>query len=224
MDFSSIEGIRGVSSGSSAGGKTKDMNQLNQADFMTMMLAQLKAQDPFKPTDNGEFLAQMAQLSTATGVAEVKEAITSLGDSLRSAQMLNASSLVGREVVVPSDTVTLNKGEGIRGQVPLLGFAQDVKVELLSLSGEVLAQQSLGSHPGGNVPFEWSGVLANGEPLPAGSYKIQVTASNGAFSEGITPEIKARVNSVSVPATGAEPQLHLQGLGSLLLSAVREIS
>lgn len=224
MDFSSIEGIRGVPSGSPAGGKTKDMNQLNQTDFMTMMLAQLKAQDPFKPTDNGEFLAQMAQLSTATGVAEVKDAITSLGDSLRSAQILNASSLVGREVVVPSDTVTLNEGEGIRGYVPLLGYAQDVKVELLSLSGEVLAQQSLGSHPGGNVPFEWSGVLANGEKLPAGSYKIQVTANNGAFSEGITPEIKARVNSVSVPATGAEPQLHLQGLGSLLLSAVREIS
>jgi len=120
--------------------------------------------------------------------------------------------------------VTLNEGEGIRGHVPLLGYAQDVKVELLSLSGEVLAQQSLGSHPGGNVPFEWSGVLANGEKLPAGSYKIQVTANNGAFSEGITPEIKARVNSVSVPATGAEPQLHLQGLGNLLLSAVREIS
>ncbi|MDP1539671.1 MAG: flagellar hook capping FlgD N-terminal domain-containing protein [Moraxellaceae bacterium] len=224
MDFSSIEGVRGVPSGGTAGNKTKDMNQLNQADFMTMMLAQLKAQDPFKPTDNGEFLAQMAQLSTATGVAEVKDAITSLGDSMRSAQILNASSLVGREVVVASDTVTLNEGEGIRGQVPLLGYAQDVKVELLSLNGEVLAQQSLGSHPGGNVPFEWSGVLANGEPLPAGSYKIQVTANNGAFSEAITPEIKARVTSISVPATGAEPQLHLQGLGSLLLSAVRAIS
>ncbi len=112
MDFSSIEGIRGVPSGSPAGGKTKDMNQLNQTDFMTMMLAQLKAQDPFKPTDNGEFLAQMAQLSTATGVAEVKDAITSLGDSLRSAQILNASSLVGRSPTAHREAETAKAHRG----------------------------------------------------------------------------------------------------------------
>ncbi len=224
MDFSTIDGVRGVSYGQSNTAKTKDMNQLNQADFLTMMLAQLKAQDPFKPTDNGEFLAQMAQLSTATGVAEVKDALVHLGDNLRSAQILNASSLIDREVFVATDTVTLNEGEAIKGQIPLLGYAENIKIEVVALSGEVLSQQLLGSHPGGNVPFQLSGLMADGEPLPAGSYKIQVTASNGAYSEAITPEIRARVNSVSVPATGAEPQLHLQGIGSLLLSAIREIS
>lgn len=217
MDFSAIDGLRSLNTDPRATAGAKSINQLNQTDFMTMMLAQLKAQDPFKPTDNGEFLAQMAQLSSATGIAEVKSAIENLDNNLKSMQILNASTLVGREVVMPSDTAVLSEPGDLRGQALLLGYAQDVRVEILTPGGAVLRQQSLGEHYGGQVPFEVKG-------LPAGSYQVRITASTNGRTEALSPELKAKVSSVSVSATGAEPLLHLQGMGSLLLSQVREIS
>lgn len=221
MDFSAIDGLRGLNTetraGAGAGAGAKRIDQLNQTDFMTMMLAQLKAQDPFKPTDNGEFLAQMAQLSSATGIAEVKTAIETLDSNLKSMQILNASTLVGREVVVPTDTAVLSASGDLRGQTLLLSYAQDVRVEILTPGGDVVRQQSLGEQYGGPVPFEITG-------LPAGSYQVRITATTNGRNEALAPELKAKVDSVSVSATGAEPLLNLKGMGSLLLSQVRQIS
>ena len=46
--------------------KAKD--QLGQEDFLKLMTTQLQNQDPFAPMENGEFIAQMAQFSTVTGI------------------------------------------------------------------------------------------------------------------------------------------------------------
>jgi flagellar basal-body rod modification protein FlgD len=43
---------------------------LGQAEFLRLMVAQLKNQDPTKPVDNTEYVAQMAQFSTVAGIAE----------------------------------------------------------------------------------------------------------------------------------------------------------
>jgi flagellar basal-body rod modification protein FlgD len=47
--------------------------QLGQADFLALMTAQLKNQDPTKPVDNTEYVAQMAQFSTVSGIAEMNQ-------------------------------------------------------------------------------------------------------------------------------------------------------
>ena len=64
--------------------RKKDLGALNQEDFMKLMLQQLKSQDPFKPTDNTQFIAQMAQLSSVTGISEMKNSLVDVVDSLRS--------------------------------------------------------------------------------------------------------------------------------------------
>src|SRR3954462_4860426 len=97
----------------SAIGKTKD--QLGQNEFMQLMLAQLKNQDPFKAMDPSQFLGQLAQFGTVTGIQEMQTAFGTLSDSMRSSQVLDGSTMVGREVLVASEGATLQAEGSIKG-------------------------------------------------------------------------------------------------------------
>ena len=88
--------------------RKKDISGLTSEDFMTLMLKQLQSQDPLKPTDNTQFIAQMAQLTSVSGISEMNESMTDMIDTLRGSQMLSAASLVGREVLVESNTIAID--------------------------------------------------------------------------------------------------------------------
>ena len=65
----------------------KDVNKagsdrLGQSDFLKLMTTQLQNQDPFAPMDNGDFIAQMAQFSTVTGIEEVNQSLKNLADKM----------------------------------------------------------------------------------------------------------------------------------------------
>ncbi len=55
---------------------------LDQSDFLALMSAQLKNQDPTKPVDNSEYVAQMAQFSTVTGITQSNATLTSIAAKL----------------------------------------------------------------------------------------------------------------------------------------------
>jgi flagellar basal-body rod modification protein FlgD len=83
--------------------KANSMTDMGADDFLTLMVAQLQHQDPTKPMDNTEFVAQLAQFSTSTGVQELNESFSGLSSSLASSQMLQATELVGRQVSTESN-------------------------------------------------------------------------------------------------------------------------
>ena len=76
---------------------------IGQQDFLTLMLAQLKNQDPLKPMENGEFLAQLAQFSTVGGIEKVNDTLASLGSGMRDFRIATAANLLGHEVLVPGN-------------------------------------------------------------------------------------------------------------------------
>jgi flagellar basal-body rod modification protein FlgD len=55
---------------------------LDQSDFLALMSAQLKNQDPTKPVDNSEYVAQMAQFSTVNGIAETNRSLATIAAKL----------------------------------------------------------------------------------------------------------------------------------------------
>ena len=71
----------GINAGPSETAGSSD--QLGQEEFLKLMTAQLQNQDPFKPMDNGDFIAQMAQFSTVTGIREMGATMTGLADQLK---------------------------------------------------------------------------------------------------------------------------------------------
>ena len=74
---------------------------LGQSDFLKLMTTQLQNQDPFAPMDNGDFIAQMAQFSTVTGIQEINNSITRLVEEFDQARIATASNLLGHSVLVP---------------------------------------------------------------------------------------------------------------------------
>ena len=86
---------------------TKRKNSLGQEDFLKLMTTQLQNQDPFAPMENGEFIAQMAQFSTVTGITEMGQTLKGLSDKLNEFRIATASDLLGNSVLVPGNVCLL---------------------------------------------------------------------------------------------------------------------
>ena len=67
---------------SAAGGKNKAMVQMGQIDFLKLMTAQLRQQDPTSPADSSQMVVQMAQMSSAGGIAQMTTTLGKMADSL----------------------------------------------------------------------------------------------------------------------------------------------
>src|SRR6185437_9860513 len=103
---SGTSGAPGSPGGNGLGGLT--MN-----DFLTLMTAQLKNQDPLNPTDSNQFLNQLSELSTVQGIAQLNGSMNSLSNAMLSSQALGSAALVGRGVLAPASTATLAGGAGL---------------------------------------------------------------------------------------------------------------
>ncbi len=105
-----------------------------RSEFLQLMIAQLKNQDPLDPQNNGEFLSQLAQFSSLESMQNLEKGFDRLSTSLTSGTALQAASLVGREVVVAGDTARLGT-DGISGQVQVPAGARQVSIDVIDATG-----------------------------------------------------------------------------------------
>lgn len=198
----------------------KGQQELGQQDFLELMLAQVRNQDPLKPQSNGEFLGQMAQFSMVDGIQQLNTGFGDLGERLAGEQTLAAANLLGREVLIPADARTT--GDGMRGLVELNQPAGEVKIDILNSSGETVRSLSLDGSQGGALPFTWDGRNDKGETLPAAEYRISARAIDNGQSTQLPTLLSAPVTAVS--RTGATVQLELDGLPPAAMSDIRRIA
>src|SRR4051812_35941700 len=76
--------------------------------FMTLLVTQLKNQDPLNPMDNAQLTSQLAQLQTVTGVNKLNETLNTLKASYQSSEAMQATSLIGHGVLVEGSKVSLS--------------------------------------------------------------------------------------------------------------------
>lgn len=196
-----------------------DLSSLDASDFMTMMLAQIKYQDPMNPTDTGQQLAQLAQLSTVTGINQMNTSLDSLVSAVNSAQVINASSLIGHQVLVNGSQIQTAAGAGIQGQMILPNGSQSVGVDIMSSAGTLVRHIDLGAQSAGPVAFAWDGTDASGNTAPAGTYTIKASYSDGTSQQAVDTQILSTVRSVTMPSSsGGSMQLQVDGLGEVNLS------
>ena len=198
MELRTISDIQALNGRVGARGNS----DLDQRDFMKLMLAQMKHQDPFKPLDNAEFLGQMTQFSTVSGISEINQSMGNLADSLASSQMLNAATLVDKSALVASSTLEYGGSGGFRGQLELPVGSSGVQVEIIKPNGETARRLALGPQAAGKVTYQWDGRDASGLALPAGSYSIRASYFNGNKQEALDSFIHATIDSVSLPTGG----------------------
>ena len=130
--------------------------------FLTLLVSQMKNQDPLKPQDPTEFLSQLAQVSSVAGISEMKNSIATLADSLYAGQALQAASVVGRNVLAPSDSARLAAGGSVEGAVDLPVSTAAGFVRVFDASGSLVREVPLGSRAAGLANFEWDGTGSSG--------------------------------------------------------------
>ena len=176
---------------------TKPKSSLGQEDFLKLMTTQLQNQDPFAPMENGEFIAQMAQFSTVTGITEMGQTLKGLSDKLNEFRIATASDLLGNSVLVPGNIVRPNKDGEIHGIIDLPSASSETSVSFFDDSGELVHSVDLGAQGRGLVGFEWLNipkeVVDKDEPL-----RVEAYINTGKGSQGLTPSVFSEVIAASV--------------------------
>ncbi len=204
-----------------ASGSVASKDKLGQAQFMQLMIAQLRNQDPTKPMDPSEFLGQLAQFGTVSGIQDMQTSLNSLSDALRSSQVLGGTNLVGHNVLAAADTATLGATGDVQGSVAIPEGASAAVLVVTDASGQLIRRMPLSTQQGENA-FTWDGTTDLGARAPAGSYTISALASAGGADEQLETQLSSRVGSVTIdPATNS---LTLNtDLGPIPLSRVRRV-
>ncbi len=204
--------------------KDEGSKELGQADFLKLLVAQMKNQDPLKPQENGDFMAQMAQFSQTDGIQKMQKSLENLASSLQSNQALQASALVGRSVMVPGSTGYLQDEGALKGMADLKASATDIRLQVFSSNGVMIREQALGNHQAGEMPFSWDGLNNQGERMTPGSYDMKIFAKVAGLEEQVGTHIAANVNSVTLGRNGEGVKLNVAGLGQVNLDDVNQIS
>lgn len=198
-------------------------DELGQDAFLELMIAQFRNQDPMKPMENGEFLGQLAQFGTVSGIQELQSAFSGLSESIFSDQALQAANLVGHRVLARSEFGTLTADAPLRGAVDLEGSVGAFEIEITDSSGQLIQTLSLGQQQAGLIEFSWDGATADGEVAPPGVYHVAARVTRGNQFEGLQTLIATEIESVSLGRNGSGLTLNTRGQGALPFSQIDRI-
>ncbi len=195
---------------------------LTQEDFFSLLTQQLSFQDPSKPADNDQMIAQMTNFTMAEGISNLNANFQSLASSMTSNSALQASTLVGKQALLESSSLELNGVGDSKGAIIAEKPVESLILRIEDESGQLVKSIDLGAQPAGPVRFAWDGKNEAGERLPPGSYKIKAEGSTGGeFSSLPTATFK---NIESVNINGANGIVINTKEGAVRLTDVAEIA
>lgn len=222
-DYSALTGVTTTAS-TQASSTSNSNGTLGQADFFKLLTQQLSYQDPFKPTDNSQMISQMASFTTADGINQLNTQMTSLNDNMTSSQALMASSLVGQKVLTPTSSGYLNEGNTVKGVITTGDGASNLKMSIADADGNVVREIAVDGRQTGNYTFEWDGLDKNGNPVPTGTYTFKANGLVGNERQDLGVLTYGQVESVTLGNSQVATVVKVQGVGSLPLSQILEIS
>jgi flagellar basal-body rod modification protein FlgD len=174
--------------------KANKHTTLGQDQFLKLMTTQMTHQDPNNPMKNGEFLSQMAQFGTVSGIQDLQKSFATFASSIQSDQALQAAGLVGRYVSVQSSTGVLAAGGEISGKVNLTSSTPSLQITITnSTTGEMIKNVDLGNQSAGDVAFVWDGTNESGALSNPGSYKVVANAMIDGKNVAQTTDIDSKV-------------------------------
>ncbi len=191
--------------------------------FMKLLMAQIENQDPLKPADQTEFVAQLAQFSSLEGIQNLSNTVQDIGAMYRSSQALQATALVGREVLVTGQVGYLEDAGKISGTIEAGQTSGDVMMTVKDASGQVVSNVDLGNIGSAETPFEWDGTDNEGNTLPAGVYSISIEGTMSGESAALITSMYSRVNSVSIVDNQGGMKLNLNGIGQVDSNDIQEV-
>ncbi|WP_432226170.1 flagellar hook assembly protein FlgD [Enterobacter wuhouensis] len=228
MNDTTSSGVSGTSSTGSSSLTGSSANDL-QSSFLTLLVAQLKNQDPTNPMQNNELTTQLAQISTVSGIEKLNTTLGSVSGQIDSSQSLQAANLIGHGVMIPGTTVlagsSTTDGTTTTSTTPfgveLQQAADKVTATITDSNGAVVRTIDIGGLSAGVHTFTWDGSMTDGTTAPNGSYKVAISASNGTTQLVAQPLQFGLVQGVIKSSDGSK--LDLGTSGTTTLDEVRQI-
>lgn len=219
-------------------------DELGKTEFLELMIAKLNNQDPLKPQDDAQFIAELAQFSTVEGIQNMSDGFDELATSFKSSQALQASSLVGGAVTINGNTSsTLRHGELVYGTADIPSGSDNLFLQIEDSTGQIIEDVPLGYQANGEMTFKWDGanLEVNGEladidyskfetdengniiPHPAGDYTFRVQGSVVGQAQVLDVSMSDRVDSVTILGNN-DIQLNLAGGDTATMADVKQIN
>jgi flagellar basal-body rod modification protein FlgD len=220
-----IHPINGDVASSAGGAADKAAKSEASADignrFLTLLVTQLKNQDPLNPLDNAQVTSQLAQLSTVNGINKLNDTLSGLVASFGASQYLQAANLVGHEVLVAGEQITLAAGKAAGG-FTLPAAAERVVVGITDANGQRVRELTLGALPAGGQRFEWDGKTDLGAAAKDGKYTISISATIDGKAVPVDALASGKVTGIVPGSKGT--QVQIAGLGLVDLASIKEIN
>jgi len=196
-----LDSLSGTSNNGAAPAKSN--NALDQSAFLKLLTTQMQTQDPFNPVDNTQMVAQMAQFSSTTGIAEMNQSLKTIAAGLAASRVGDAASWIGKSALVESKQATALADGAYAGNVTLPEAASRVDISLVDATGKVVYNGSAQNVAAGDVPFYWDGKDAAGAAVP-GPLTISVNAKNASAEQiDVKTSSWTTVSGVQSPASGS---------------------
>ncbi len=184
--------------------------------FLKLLVAQLNNQDPMNPMDNAQMTSQMAQINTVSGIQQLNDTVKSIGAQFGAIQALQGASLVGRGVLVQSNTLSIDGGTA-KGAIDLPSAADKVSIQILSPGGQPLQTLDLGPLSAGRHSFNWDASSYNGSGNPS----FKVIATNG--DKNVASTSFAQGTVVGIDVAGGAMNIQLKGRDTVAYEAIQAI-
>lgn len=202
-----------------------DRSQLGQEDFLQLIVAQVQNQDPFEPTDNGAFIADLASFSSLDSINNLSDSFQAFSNSFNNSQVLNAASLIGQTVTTPGNEFLLEEGQSAEAFVNANGQVGNATVQISNSVGEVVASVTVPLVDPGLNSFSFDGLDESGQPLPAGNYFLSASIPDGENDIRLFTEVNTKIDSVNLGGPNASSvELGLATGNTTLLDNVTRIS
>ncbi|STX28732.1 flagellar basal body rod modification protein FlgD [Legionella beliardensis] len=147
-----------------------------------------------------------------------------LASTFQSNQVLQASALVGRKVIVTANYLLINKELSCQMLIEVITHVNKAMAVIYDCTGRIIRKLLLGEQPAGFLEFEWDLLNYQGLRIPPGKYLLQASGFVADKKIPLKTLIIANVNGVNLEQKTGEIKLSIAGLGDVTLEQVEFIS
>ena len=201
----------------------KSSDTLGQDDFLKLMTTQLQNQDPFKPTDNTEMIAQMAQFSMVTGQTEMNESIKAISGQLSEFRIATAANMLGHSVLVSGNRAFPDADGAISGALDIPSTSTNTSILYKSMNGDIIHAEELGPQQAGLLGFRWENIPQN--VLDDNEYiTVEAFADTGTGLKSVGSSVFGEVLAASSGNSSDGVVYDVRGYGDISASDVKRFS
>lgn len=218
--MSTVSSTSSTSSSSSI--STTHSTTLDQSDFITILLAQLKYQDPNDPMDDKEMASQLVQYSSLQMLTNINGNIATLVSNSSGDSISSGVDYIGKSIKSTGYNLTVSSGTVSTLYYSLGEAVTDATANIYDTSGDIISSVSLGSKGAGEYSFVWDGKDTNGNVCKDGTYGIIIRANN---SDGDSVVVQSQISGIvsGVKTSSGKTYLELQDGRTVALSDVDEV-